>query len=177
MICVAQIDYRPLVVAGATETVCAASQRMLANHVDTVVVVDEAGHPDGVVTERDIVIRCVARESAPTDTALSEVMSSRARTVREGMPVEFALREMADAEVRRLVVVDENGRAIGVLSLDDVMRQIALVSEEVGRLLLDQGHAGAGVWPGFRGQSGARPQGSEPASEGSELAERRRGTL
>jgi CBS domain-containing protein len=67
-------------------------------------------------------------------------MTRDVHTVREDTAVEVALETMADREVRRLVVVNDADRVIGIISLDDLLEGIVAASEDVGRLLRRQVH-------------------------------------
>lgn len=124
----------------AKDTVLAAAQQMLENDVGTLVVTDPQGEPEGIVTDRDIVVRCVAEEASPSKTKVGEIMTPDVHTVLEDERVEFALELMADKEVRRLVVVNGAGRVSGIVSLDDFLERIVEATEDVGRLLRRQVH-------------------------------------
>jgi CBS domain-containing protein len=121
-------------------TVLAAAQHMLAQDVGTLVVTDGEGHPEGILTDRDIVIRCVAEELAPARTKVRDVMTSDVHTVSEDATLEAAVETMADHEVRRLVVVNDAGRVCGIVSLDDFLESLATATEDIGRLLRRQVH-------------------------------------
>jgi CBS domain-containing protein len=112
--------------------------RMLEHHVGTLVVVDGRKRPAGIVTDRDIVVRCVAREFSPDDTPVSEIMTSPVETVRDTATVEAALEQMAETEIRRLVVTDASGRMVGLLALDDALASLVRQTTEIGRLLESQ---------------------------------------
>jgi predicted transcriptional regulator len=73
-------------------------------------------------------------------TKVREVMSRDPHTVWEDTEVEAALETMADKEVRRLVVVDQSERVVGIVALDDFLEGIMAASEDVGRLLRRQVH-------------------------------------
>lgn len=74
----------------------------------------------GVVTDRDIVVRGVAQQGELGTMKLADVMSGNVRCAREGDDVEQVLGEMADAQIRRLPVVDENQKLVGIVSLGDI---------------------------------------------------------
>ena len=74
----------------------------------------------GMVTDRDIVVRGVAQELDLKQCKLSDVMSGHVRTAREDDDVQDVLREMADAQIRRLPVVDSQDRLVGMVSLGDI---------------------------------------------------------
>jgi CBS domain-containing protein len=94
--------------------------------------------PEGIVTDRDIVLRCVAEELHPEKTKVARVMTTEVHTIHEDVSVEVALEEMADKEVRRLVVVNDAGRVAGIVSLDDFLEGIVEATTDVGRLLRRQ---------------------------------------
>mgnify|MGYP000090084351 CR=1 FL=1 len=60
----------------------------------------------GMVTDRDIVVRCVAQKLDPQSCKLSDIMSGHVRTVRENDDVNEVLGEMSSAQIRRMPVVD-----------------------------------------------------------------------
>ena len=88
-------------------------------------VVDQSLRPVGVLTDRDIVVSVVARETDPRALRVGDVMTQQPVTVGSAEPVERALREMRRIGVRRLPVVGQRGELIGVLSLDDVVELLA----------------------------------------------------
>jgi CBS domain-containing protein len=121
-------------------SVLAAARQMAAQEVGTLVVTEGGGRPAGIVTDRDIVVRCVAEGLPLEDTEVSEIMTRDPIAVFEDTEVDVALERMADHEVRRLVVLDEAERVIGIVSLDDFLEGIMGASENVGRLLRRQVH-------------------------------------
>ncbi len=132
---IGRICSRPARTAKGDVTVRNAATEMLTHHVGALVVVGEEGKPTGFVTDRDIVIRCLARDYDPDEMLVTEIMSEPLETVYEEEPVEVGLQMMADREVRRLIVKDETGGLVGVLSLDDVLDFFADESGDIGRLL------------------------------------------
>lgn len=74
----------------------------------------------GMVTDRDIVVRGVAQELDAKTTDLSDVMSTNVRTAREDEDVDEVLSEMAESQIRRLPVVDDQDRLVGIISLGDI---------------------------------------------------------
>lgn len=120
------------------DTVLTAARQMMEHEVGSLVVTDQDGFPDGVVTDRDIVVRCVAEDLHPAKTEVERVMTPAVHTVDEDAEIEVALEEMADKEVRRLVVVNDAGRVTGIVSLDDFLEGIVEATADVGRLLRRQ---------------------------------------
>ncbi|NMA24231.1 MAG: CBS domain-containing protein [Clostridiales bacterium] len=96
--------------------------RLLYRHnIGSVPVCTEDGRLRGIVTDRDIVLRCVAAENDPETTPVREIMSRGLVTVSPTDDVREAARKMAQSQVRRLPVVD-SGRLVGMLSLGDMAK-------------------------------------------------------
>ena len=112
---------RKVEVAAPEQTVAEASARMRDAGIGTLVVVDALERPLGILTDRDVALRCVAEGRDPEKTALEQLMSGPAAWTRPETPVDEAVAEMTRLRVRRLPVVDERDRLVGMLSLDDVL--------------------------------------------------------
>ena len=76
----------------------------------------------GTLTDRDIAIRVVAEGRDPESTKAKDVASTNVVTVDPGQNLDEALRLMAEHQVRRLPVVEEDGRVVGVVAQADVAR-------------------------------------------------------
>ena len=74
----------------------------------------------GMVTDRDIVVRAVAKGKDPRGMPVSEVASSELVTIHANDDLADALRLMASEQVRRLPVVDEDNRLVGILAQADI---------------------------------------------------------
>lgn len=84
--------------------------------------VGKDGQLAGILTDRDIVLRGMRNGGSPEDTAVRDVLTGTARTVREDQEVEDAARLMAELQVRRLPVVDADEKLVGMISLADLAR-------------------------------------------------------
>ena len=104
-----------------TDSVARAARLLYRNNVGALPVCAADGRLRGVVTDRDIVLRCVAAEINPAETLVREVMSRNLVTVSPDEDVREACRLMAEGQVRRLPVV-ERGKLVGILSLADLAR-------------------------------------------------------
>jgi CBS domain-containing protein len=109
------------------------AERMGEYAVGCVVIVDEAGHPAGIVTDRDLTCRVVARSGKPDAVRAAEIMSQPLVTARADESIEQVVDRMRTAGVRRIVVLRE-GRLSGLVSVDDLV-------VELGRELDDLGEA------------------------------------
>jgi CBS domain-containing protein len=111
---------QPQVVTGS-EPVSHAARIMRDFNVGIVPVVDDRAHlhARGVITDRDIVIRCVA-EGQPLDRPIEEFMTQgHLETVTPDTSVQEVMRRMGGDQVRRLLVV-ENRRIVGIIAQADV---------------------------------------------------------
>ena len=77
----------------------------------------------GVLTDRDIAIKVVAEGKDPQTTKVSEIASKDIVTIDPQQDLDEALRLMAQHQVRRLPVVEEDGKIIGIVAQADVARQ------------------------------------------------------
>jgi CBS domain-containing protein len=77
----------------------------------------------GTLTDRDITVRVVAEGKDPQSTTVREVASTDLVTVDPEQDLDEAVRLMAQHQVRRLPVVEEDGRLVGVVAQADVARQ------------------------------------------------------
>ncbi len=107
-----------------------AARILEAFEVSGLPVVDDAGHLVGVISQTDL-LRGAAEHGPPVrgrwaDRRVSDIMSSPPLTVRMLAPLADAAREMQERAVHRLVVVDDAGRPVGVLSSMDF---VALYAE------------------------------------------------
>ncbi len=103
------------------ESVVAAAKLLKSCNVGALPVCDEKGRLRGMVTDRDIVVRCIASDAEPKDTKISEVMSRGISTVTPFDEVDSAVKLMSEDQIRRLPVIDE-GRLVGMVSLCDMAR-------------------------------------------------------
>ena len=76
----------------------------------------------GVVTDRDIAIRVVAEGRDPQQTKVEEIASQNLITIDPQQDLDEALRLMAQHQVRRLPVVEEDGKLVGIVAQADVAR-------------------------------------------------------
>src|SRR4051812_681316 len=91
----------------------------------------------GVVTDRDIVVRGLARDADPGNTRLVDVMSGHVRTARQDDDVDDVLNEMASAQIRRMPVVDAQDKLVGILSIGDIAAKSPEDEEDVALSLGD----------------------------------------
>jgi CBS domain-containing protein len=74
----------------------------------------------GLITDRDIVVRCIADGKDPMNARVNDVMTKNVRSVSEDATIDEVLRVMKGAEVRRVPVVNRNDEIVGIVSIGDL---------------------------------------------------------
>jgi CBS domain-containing protein len=129
-ICSRQVD-----LADLNESARTAAQRMLQRQVGSLIVVDALRVPVGILTDRDLVVKVIARGLSPDEASVEDAMTINPHYVHEDTSIEDALRLMRAGRHRRLPVVDGDGRLIGIVSVDDVLVLLAEEMQAIGRLI------------------------------------------
>ena len=132
--CTRQVD-----LADPHEAVRVAADRMRQRNVGTLVVLDAEKRPLGIITDRDLVTRVLAEDRDPLGTLVRDVMTEVPRTIEESASLSTALHLMSIGTFRRIPVVDDEGRLVGLIGLDDVLHLLAEEMTEVGKLLEREG--------------------------------------
>ena len=102
-----------------TESAALAARLLSRHNVGSLPVCGDDGRLKGIVTDRDIILRCVAAEEDPAHTQVRNIMSRNCAVVSPNDDAREASRMMAAAQVRRLPVTEE-GRVVGMISLGDL---------------------------------------------------------
>ena len=107
-----------VVTVPSTASLMDASKAMADHDIGDVIVVDD-GNVSGIVTDRDIVVRAIAKGSEPKTTRVSEVLSGQVQTLGPDASIGEAVRMMTEGAIRRIPVV-EGGRPVGIVSIGDL---------------------------------------------------------
>jgi CBS domain-containing protein len=118
--------------ARSDETLADAARKMRDLGVGALPICGEDDRLTGVVTDRDIVVRCVAEGGDPSSTAVSDLAEGKPATIGADDPIDEALRTMIEHGVRRLPVIDGD-RLVGMVSQADVARETT--PEQAGDLV------------------------------------------
>ena len=106
---------------GQDEPVSAAARLLKSANIGALPVCDGQRRLRGIVTDRDIVTRCVAPGGDPELTPVREIMSRGVVTCAPAEELDAAVKRMGEDQVRRLPVLDE-GRLVGIVTLCDMAR-------------------------------------------------------
>ena len=99
--------------------------------IGCIVVLDGEDRPVGIVTDRDLALRAVAWSSDPKTTTVTEVMSAPVHTVEADAPLDKVIESMCSIGVRRVPVVDDAGRVVGLATLDDLFESLSAQLEDL----------------------------------------------
>jgi CBS domain-containing protein len=115
----------PLVVT-ATDPVSRAAEIMRDAEIGIVPVVDdrERRHLVGVITDRDIAVRCVARQHLPACEVRLHMSGDHLHTVAPDDDVSHVIASMSHEQVRRIPVVSEEGQIVGMISQADLATKV-----------------------------------------------------
>jgi CBS domain-containing protein len=119
-------------VIGPSDTLRDASEKMRALNVGVLPVCD-SDRVVGMVTDRDIVVRGLAL-GKNLDSTISDVMSEDVEWCFEDRDVQEAAQLMKDKQIRRILVLDENKKLVGICSLGD----IATERDDIGADVLER---------------------------------------
>jgi CBS domain-containing protein len=111
-------------------TIRKAAYAMRDRGVGAVVVVNEQDKPIGIVTDRDVALALAVEERDP-DSEVGTIMSGELITIGENEGIFNATQYVFGYQVRRLPIVDSDGRLVGIVTMDDLL---GLLAREPGNL-------------------------------------------
>jgi CBS domain-containing protein len=117
---------KALVTATPQDTIVAVAQLMKNEDIGPVLIVDNDGSRTlvGIVTDRDIVVKVVAEGRDVNTTRVGDVMSKKLVTCRADDDVEVAMKAMAQFQLRRIPVVEDNMKLAGIISQADLATRV-----------------------------------------------------
>jgi CBS domain-containing protein len=125
----------------ASETVEKVAQQMKTEDVGSIPVIDtrQSNRLIGIVTDRDLVLKVIASGRDPRSTRVEEVMTYNPVTCRETQDVQTVMDTMSEYQIRRIPVLDDQGRLTGIISQADLATRLdnpkktAQVLEEISK--------------------------------------------
>ena len=123
---------RDVTCVGEKEPLTAAAQKMAQLNVGSLPICGEDNRLKGMITDRDIVVKAVARDRNPGDVMAGELAEGKPVTVGADDDVSEVLSTMAEHKVRRLPVIDGH-QLVGIVAVADVAR--AMPDRKVGDLI------------------------------------------
>lgn len=126
------IMHREAVCIGEHDTVAQAAQRMRDHNVGTLPICGDDNRLRGIVTDRDIVVKCLAAGRDVTSTTVGTLAQGPPRVVDSNADVHQVLNIMSEHRIRRVPVVDGE-RIVGIITTADLAAHLA--PEVVGKVL------------------------------------------
>ncbi|MEM2913800.1 MAG: CBS domain-containing protein [Candidatus Bathyarchaeia archaeon] len=109
----------PVITIKESENIVKVAKLMDKHGIGCIVVVDKKGNPIGMITERDVIERVVAKSLAPGRTKVSKVMSKPIAAIDPNTSMMEAAKKMKKMNIRRLAVM-ESGKLVGILTSKDI---------------------------------------------------------
>jgi signal-transduction protein with cAMP-binding, CBS, and nucleotidyltransferase domain len=110
----------PVVTADETEKANKIAVAMCKEKLGAVIITDKEKTPIGIITERDLVVRVIAKNKKPDKVKAKEIMTAPLITIEPDMAINDAARKMSQSNIRRLVVVYKD-RMVGIVSDKDLL--------------------------------------------------------
>ena len=103
------------------------SKLMVKNKVGSVLVLDSANLPIGIITERDIIKKVCVTNTLPNEMKADNIMSSPVITIMSYDSIETAAQKMTNYKIKRLPVLEENQQIASILSLTDITKHLSKI--------------------------------------------------
>ncbi|WP_332450819.1 CBS domain-containing protein [Methanoculleus sp.] len=100
------------------------AKTMEDKNVGSVVIISGDNRPRGILTDRDLVVRVMAQGRSPGEVRAEEIMSRDVVTFQDSMGIYEAIQKMTDAGIRRMPIVGDTGKLIGIVTMDDIVRML-----------------------------------------------------
>jgi signal-transduction protein with cAMP-binding, CBS, and nucleotidyltransferase domain len=115
------------IVANTGKSAQDVAQMMIKKKVGSVIIIDKKSHPIGIITERDMVKRVCLKDVAASRIKLEEIMSAPLITIMSYDSIDTASQVMVKNNIKRVVVLEEDNRIVGLLSVTDINRRLAKI--------------------------------------------------
>jgi len=129
--------YRVAVTVQPSETVMAAVHKMAKHDRGSIMVCDDEGKLLGIISERDIVRKCFTSGKDLDKTKIQDVMTARVVIAKPEDDLSYAITVMKEARIRHLPIVDAQEKAIGMISMRDLLGVQLEESKTTVRILND----------------------------------------
>ena len=115
------------IVANTGKSAQDVAQMMIKKKVGSVIIIDKKSHPIGIITERDMVKRVCLKDVAASRIKLEEIMSAPLITIMSYDSIDTASQVMVKNNIKHVVVLEEDNRIVGLLSVTDINRRLAKI--------------------------------------------------
>lgn len=121
-----EVMTKDLIYASPQDTIVEVAQLMKNEDIGPVLIVDNDDSKTlvGIVTDRDLVLKVIAEGHDPKTTRVEEVMSKELVTCRADDDVDVAMQAMAQFQLRRIPVIEDANRLVGIISQADIATRV-----------------------------------------------------
>lgn len=113
--------------AFSNKTAIEVASIMTSKRISSVIVIDKENRPLGIITERDLVERICLKNLNAKDILVEDIMSSPLITIMAYDSVDTASRVMVSNKIKRLAVLEADGRIIGMISVTDINKHLSKI--------------------------------------------------
>jgi len=125
----------PVVTSKDDATINEIAQKLRKHNIGSVVIINKAREPIGIVTERDIIRRVLAEKKNPSSTMAKDVMSAPIESVTVGVTLEDTAKLMVEKRIKKLCVVDAEGKTIGVITEGDIVKNASYLIDVLKEII------------------------------------------
>ncbi len=130
MMKVSEAMTKDLVTLSSESTVLQAVKTMISKNVSSIIVIHEDA-PEGIITMKDILARVVAKKKNPETMKLKDAMSTPLISINHNADLIEGTRLAVKNRIRRLAVINDEGKLVGIITSDDVARDLQRAAEEL----------------------------------------------
>jgi len=112
-------------------TIQECAKLMSEKHIGCVPVCDDSNSIVGLVTDRDVILRCIACDKDCKTTKISEIMTTDICYCNSDVEIEEAKKIMSDNQIRRVPVVNNENKIVGIITLGDLAKNNNTSSSDV----------------------------------------------
>ncbi|MCX6774194.1 MAG: CBS domain-containing protein [Candidatus Micrarchaeota archaeon] len=134
---VKDVMVKRIITMDANKAIAEAAKKMAQNEIGSVIIINDKKEVKGIVTERDLVRRVIAKGIDAKKEKVGKIMTRGIVTVSPDMEIEKAAKLMIKEGVKKLPVIDKKGILIGIISEDDMSKAwpgLIDIAEERGYL-------------------------------------------
>ncbi len=130
-----EIMSRPVVTGRESDSAYVIAEKMKRHSIGSVVILNAGKKPAGIITERDIIRRMLAKKRRNADVAAKDIMSFPLVKISEDATLEEAAALMVRKKVKKLCVIDRSEGIVGIISESDIIRNANYIIDTLKELL------------------------------------------
>ncbi|MGC8647540.1 MAG: cyclic nucleotide-binding/CBS domain-containing protein [Candidatus Micrarchaeia archaeon] len=126
---VSEIMSAPVITADENESIKSIAQKMNKHGINSVIIADKSNTPIGMITERDIIGKLLTKKRNLLFAKAKHIMTKPVVTISKDTKLEDAAKIMVEKHIKKLCVVDENNKIIGIITESDIIKNATYLIE------------------------------------------------